>query len=362
MLVVTVVHTPLDARIHHRQIRSMVQAGWQVTYAAPFTATSTEVGDLIPGITAVDLPRAVGRDRLRAARAARQVVRRQQAGHDLLLLHDPELVVALFGLAHRPPTVLDVHEDLVGSLADRSWIPGLARPVVRIVARALERWTERNLHLLLAERRYADRFRRTHPLVRNLPWAPANGPPAPPRDAVVYVGRISRARGFNEMIGLGERLRAAGGPSVELIGAPDADVAELLRRATERGDVRWHGFLPSDQALRIVDGAIAGLSLLHDLPNYRVSLPTKVVEYLSHGVPVVTTPLPEAVELVERHAAGLVVPFGDVDATLAAVLALRDDPEGRDAMAARGRSAVREGWSWDAEAPRFLTALQGAAR
>lgn len=361
VLVVTVVHTPLDARIHHRQIRSMVAEGWQVTYAAPFGATKTPHDQVIGGVTTVDLPRAVGRRRLRAARAARRTVRRLPE-HDVLVLHDPELVLAVLGLRGRCATVLDVHEDLVGSLVDRPWIPRRLRPLVGACARALERWTERNLHVLLAERRYAERFEHPHPVVRNLPWAAETDGDVPSRDVVVYVGRLSIARGLLELLELGARLRATTDLRVELVGAPDTEVADLLEAAASRGDVRWHGFLPSEQALRVVDGALAGLCLLHDQPNYRVSLPTKVVEYLSRGVPVVTTPLPEAVELVEGHDAGIVVPFGDVAATEAAVLALHRDPARRAAMAARGRRAVGDGWTWEGEAPRFLAALRAAAR
>jgi glycosyltransferase involved in cell wall biosynthesis len=65
----------------------------------------------------------------------------------------------------------------------------------------------------------------------------------------------------------------------------------------------------------MLDGALAGLSLLHDEPNFRHSLPTKVVEYMARGVPVVTTPLPAAAELARGYECGFVVPFGDPKAT-----------------------------------------------
>ena len=35
-LVVTVVHNPEDARIRQRQINALIEAGWHVTYVAPF--------------------------------------------------------------------------------------------------------------------------------------------------------------------------------------------------------------------------------------------------------------------------------------------------------------------------------------
>lgn len=88
------------------------------------------------------------------------------------------------------------------------------------------------------------------------------------------------------------RTLAAAGVLVELIGAADADVREELREAQREGIVRWYGFVPNDRALRIAEGAMAGLALLHDEPNYRHSMPTKVVEYMARGVPVVSTPNP----------------------------------------------------------------------
>ena len=64
--------------------------------------------------------------------------------------------------------------------------------------------------------------------------------------------------------------------------------------------MEWFDFMPNAQALAMLPGALAGLALLHDQPNYAHSLPTKLVEYLAHGVPVVTTPNRTAVELVQR--------------------------------------------------------------
>ena len=45
-LVVTVVHHPEDARIRHRQIGALLDAGMQVTYAAPFAAHGLALPDV----------------------------------------------------------------------------------------------------------------------------------------------------------------------------------------------------------------------------------------------------------------------------------------------------------------------------
>ena len=138
-VVVTVVHHPNDARIRHREIQALLDAGWRVTYAAPFAdyGLTRPVG--IPGLEPVDLPRSQGRDRLTALRAARRLLRKRSAPYDVVVLHDPELVPATVGL-DLPPVVWDVHEDTAAAMQVRGWLPGILRGPVQWAVRGTERW------------------------------------------------------------------------------------------------------------------------------------------------------------------------------------------------------------------------------
>ncbi|MFJ3231759.1 glycosyltransferase [Streptomyces sp. NPDC086787] len=363
ILVVTVVHHPEDARILHRQIAALRERGHLVVYAAPFSARDARPR---PDLEGIDLPRAGGRDRRAALRAARTLLAERGPEADVVLLHDPELLLALPGTLRRwrrggkvPVTVWDVHEDTAAALVMKGWVPRILRPPLRRAVRTAERLAERHLRLLLAEDAYQRRFRHVHPVVPNLATVPAE-PPAPPgTDRVVYVGQLSRARGALELIETARQL--APDIHVEAIGAADPDVREALGRADRDGVLRWHGFLPNDRALARLSGALAGLSLLHDEPNYRHSRPTKVVEYMAHGVPVVTTPTPLAAELVERHGCGLVVPYEDPVSAARAVRRLADDPELRLRAAHRGRAAVLAELDWRDRAAGFTDVLEAWA-
>src|SRR5215472_4896603 len=207
VVVCTVVHHPADARIYFRQIRALLEAGHQVTYIAPFGEPGAPVPDSPdfdhppgearqpggsgargeggreppipedrppelaepertgPSLTTVTIPRAVGRRRLSALRAAKAAMAEHAPDADLLLVHDPELLLVLPPRRKRPPTVWDVHEDTAAALTTKAWLPSFVRPVAAGGVAFAERLAERRLHLILAEHGYNARFRRTHPVV-----------------------------------------------------------------------------------------------------------------------------------------------------------------------------------------------------
>ncbi|WP_180687227.1 glycosyltransferase [Streptomyces gossypiisoli] len=364
ILMVTVVHHPEDARILHREIAALSERGHRIVYAAPFSARGVAPR---PGVEGVDLPRAAGRDRRAALRAARALLAERGPEADVVLLHDPELLLALPGTLRRwrragraPVTVWDVHEDTAAALTMKRWVPAALRPPLKLAVRAAERLAERHVRLLLAEDAYRARFRRPHPVVPNLPTVPPGSPQPPGTDRVVYLGHLSHARGALDLIETARLL----GPDVrvEAIGAADPDVRGALTAADRDGVLHWHGYLPNDRALALLSGALAGLSLLHDQPNYRHSRPTKVVEYMAHGVPVVTTPNPLAAGLVTRHRCGLVVPYGNPAAAAEAVRRLRTDTALRQGTAERGRAAALAELDWAERAGDFTDQLETWAK
>ena len=262
------------------------------------------------GATRTRAPSEPSRSRVRSAavgsvalRAAKAAMAAQAPGADLLLVHDPELLLVLPPRRHRPPTVWDVHEDTAAALTTKSWLPAWLR-ADRGRGSARRRAPGRAPPAPAAGRAglQRPRFAANHPVVPNTTSVPGRPPPPSGPRRVVYVGWLSPDRGSAEMVELG-RLLAPHGIAVELIGQADAAARAHIEAGGEC--VHWHGFVPNAEALRLVEGALAGLSLLQDEPNFRHSMPTKVAEYMARGVPVVTTPLPLAVELVEAADARL---------------------------------------------------------
>jgi glycosyltransferase involved in cell wall biosynthesis len=361
-LVVTVVHNPNDARIRHREISALLAAGWAVTYAAPFSGYDLDAEPPVAGLNTVDLPRARGRRRIAALRAARRLLHEQARDHDVVLLHDPELLLALPGLA-LPPIIWDVHEDTPAAVTLKPWLPKLLRRPVATAVRAVEQLASRRVSLLLAEESYRDRFHGEHLVVPNTVRVP-DQITAPSDRLVVYLGHVTLARGAAELIRVGQQVAEAtnGDTQLLIIGDADAAARRLLIPAVEAGQVRWTGFVPSDQALAMLPGALAGLALLHDESNYGWSLPTKIIEYMAYGIPVITTPLPEAKRIVQDAGAGVVVGFGDADAVVKEVLRLKADPPLRTAYGSAGHEAAAQRHDWRRQSVAFVNEVSRIAR
>lgn len=360
VLVVTVAHRGDDARIVHRQIRSLLDAGHSVTLVAPDPGDEARRLDP-PGLSRVAVPRAVGRRRSSSWRAARRAVG-ELGAIDVVLLHDPELVPVL-GIGRRRGRVVvwDVHEDYVASVGDRRWLPGPVRPVVRAAVRALVWFARQRLRIVVAEHSYRDRFPNA-PVVPNSTWVAESPASVDEPRRVVYVGRVSFGRGAAALVSVGEELSARGGPRLVVVGAADREVEALLRDAHDRGVLEWRGPLANPEAMRLVRGAVAGLSLLLDEPNYRHSQPTKVMEYMAQGTPVITTPLPLAAELVTTSAGGVVTRQWSgpalVDEVVDAVMTYAGDSARRDAHGSAGWRHAREHLDWNRDGAQFVRTLE----
>ena len=362
VVVVTVAHRGDDARIVHRQIRSLVEAGHSVTLVAPDPGEESRRLDA-PGLERIVVQRAVGRRRVSSWWQARRVLSRFARVADVILVHDPELVpVVGLGRWRRTVLVWDVHEDFVASVADRRWLPKPIRPAVRMTLRAVQRFAEGRFHIVIAEHSYGERFVGAH-VVPNSTWVVPVPEPVASDKRVVYVGRVSAGRGAAALVSLGDELTSRRGPQLVVVGPADRDVEAIMSDAHQRGVLEWRGPLANPEAMRLVDGAVAGLSLLLDEPNYRHSQPTKIMEYLAHGTPTITTPLPLAAELVGTSGGGVVTRHWSgpdlVTEVADAVMAFATSDELRNRTGLTGWSYVKDNVSWNADGAAFVRLLEG---
>lgn len=287
-LVVTTVHQADDPRIRDRTIGSLSE-DFEVTFASKLPGPTSLEGIEWVGLTG-------GRVR-RWWKAWRLMMSRR---FDVVSLHDPELIpAALIARIFGRRLAFDLHENVPVQVRHKAWIPALLRPPIAWLARVFLRLADRFLAISLAEDGYASLFRKEHVVFPNHARRGALPPPGDPDGSIVYVGDVTEARGATTMVEAAALLEPRR-PLVVVGRCPASRAQRLTLQAESAGvDLTLTGNLPHRAAMSRVATASVALSLLHGAPNERDSMPTKVVEYLQMGVPVVASDLPGTRSAVE---------------------------------------------------------------
>jgi glycosyltransferase involved in cell wall biosynthesis len=165
---------------------------------------------------------------------------------------------------------------------------------------------------------------------------------------LVYLGTLDRARQIDVLF---EMLAVVGQsiPNIHLVLVGDTEDNQyrswLKQRAEEVGvseRVLWTGWLPMAQGWQYVRTAEVGLSPIPRGQLLDVGSPTKAIEYLALGIPVVGNDNPDQAWVIQESGAGRCVPYTPEDFASAVIALLNLDPAERADMAERGKRFVRE--------------------
>ena len=186
-------------------------------------------------------------------------------------------------------------------------------------------------------------------------------PPRDPADrTLLYAGTVAERYGVDLIVRAVARLKdAVPGIRARIVG--DGDLVPRLRAiAREHGigdRVSFDGPVPLDAMPAIISTAWIGAQPHRTDPLMRYSFSTKLLEWGSLGLPVITS----ATESVAREFTDeemMLVPPGDLDAFCDRVLRAHADPDGLARLAGRGRAAAAR-FDWNAERERLLAAVSG---
>lgn len=316
-------HNVADARLH-RLVAVLIRQGLTVEVLAQGSAS-----DAPPNSTFVTAHG--GKDlfsRVRRALSLPWVARGQ-----VLIAIDPDLIpiTILAARLRKRRVVVDIHEDYLSLLRDRSWAKGPIGFGARVVATLASSLARRADLTVVADVQVPPMNARNRIVVRNLPDLQI-----PSTDEIdenpraIYVGDVRASRGLGTMLSAIEETEKAGFPwHLDVVGpiAPaDYESADLwLKTSPARHLVTFYGRLTPAASWERALGAWVGLSLLDSTPAFLASMPTKIYEYAAAHLAVLTTPLPRPAELVTQYGFGRVVP--DSSAAGQALVAWAKDPE-----------------------------------
>jgi glycosyltransferase involved in cell wall biosynthesis len=356
-------HDDDDSRVFHRACVSLAKAGYEVHLIAASARKGPYVRD---GVQVHPLPATRGRAE-RLARRTRVAELARRLEPDLFHVHEPELLGPVVKRSAARPVIWDVHESYLDVAMAREWIPRVARPLVREV------WDRRERSLLAqcaavvtATEPIAKRYRPLHArvsVIANYPTQlplerPVRSPSSP--QACVFAGSLSPDRGLYEVLealsilrpqGTTVRLNLAGQPACEEF------LEGLFDRAGELGVrdlVTYHGVLSKDEVAEFYRRGTIGVVTYLPTGNSVAGLPTKLLECMRSGLPVVFSNFPIYREMAGVTGAGIAVDPTNANEIAAAIERLVSDPSEAAAMGERGFAAVRDRFNWEAERPKLL--------
>jgi len=354
----TVAHRPIDERILQKMSVSLVAAGHEVVFFAPFAGEAYEVRGvqvrpLIPG-------RSKAERVLKTIPAAIRAVARE--AFDVVHVHDPELfpLVPLFRLMGKK-VVMDVHEDYGWNAAERVGAP-FARSAARWAV-WLGQWTCGLVSnaVITVDFVTAALFPRLGPcVIGNYPPRGIAESERNPDDhgrrpfEVVYVGNMSPERGLSVLVDAVDGIQDIP-VRLNLIGQTEG--RDLLSGVQHPERFRMHGRLPWKETLEVIRGFHAGVLLFQPtavLTHVSGRGNTKLFEYFGAGLPAIISDFPLLRKLAVETGGAVCVDPTKPESVAEAIRSLANDKELWQRVSAAGRASVRESFNWESDEKKLL--------
>ncbi|HEY7603019.1 MAG TPA: glycosyltransferase family 4 protein [Gaiellaceae bacterium] len=290
---------------------------------------------------------------------------------DVVHVHDSHgLAVALRAAREGARWIWDTHEDPVAHPLKRARRLGIDRAVLaETIRRELAGYVPSADAVITVSASIAAELVRLFDLPRP-PAVVHNTPPlvvekadppglreragvAPGLPLVVYAGDLSKRRNVSVVVEALEHL-----PGVHLVlvvtptGKPVAKIFGLAERLRISDRVHVVPKVPPEQLVSLLGTADVGVDPRLRDPDYDVTLPNKIFEYLHAGLAQVVSDCAAMAEVVRRYGFGEVAPADDARAWAAALRRALETRPWRERT--REWESLKEEWCWERQAEVLL--------
>jgi glycosyltransferase involved in cell wall biosynthesis len=277
-------------------------------------------------------------------------------------LHDPELIPC--GLLLRllgKKVILDIHENIAEDIFDKPWIKHQQRAYK--IFRFFERLACRYFYILLAETSYERRYNqlaKKHATVMNYCDVEFFNPFAKQTYThgldLYYIGIILENRGILQIIEAMHLLREEGHVAhFHCVGELYSDLDRKIRALPYYADIKdqlhFYGRMSLEEGYAMARKMDIGLCIIWPMKNSMESYPTKLFEYMSIGLPIITSDFELYRQVVVDHFCGICVdPLNPADLKNA-IKAIHMDVKKSELMAENGKIAVKNFYNWESQKP-----------
>lgn len=311
VLIASSLHQWDDPRIFYKQCSSLVKY-YKLTLIAVTKNNSFQKDKIqIIGLTK---PKSIFHRLINAIKIVREVFKGNYA---IFHFHDPELLwvgftAKLFG----KKVIFDIHENILGIVQMRSWIPIIIKKPLSLFILLLEKFAQRIFDgTILAVKPFLKHFKNynntiiVQNFVRVESFSTVQLKPKDP--TIIYVGSVTYSRGILDLVNVVVELQKMD-PTVKLIimgRIPDQDferkLNNLKRLAPLPENIQFLGHINFLQLKKYIYSATVGIIPLHPNENYLFSYPTKIFDYMNWGLPYVYSDIPYWVKTFSDKCGGI---------------------------------------------------------
>lgn len=377
IVIITSAHSLDDHRIFHKQARTLVQAGHEVT----LIGLSPEKKDCInSGVHILGL-HSRG-DRVHRWMALPKLFRQALATPaDCYHFHDLEFLpfAWILRIVSGRPVIFDVHEHYDEVILTREYLPEWLRKLLsRLYKLAAPRILRQMFDALVVISRtmQQDFGSKEHVyVVSNYPdkhlFTHCRDTRVSPSKKVFYLGRNLRVNdGVLDVLEAAQQvLRARSDVEFVLVGELSEEPAVLAsldgldKDPFCQGHIKRMGLVAQEEIVTLLrDGGIGLIPYPVESRKYQVSSPVRMFEYMASCIPVIVTDLGILPKYVKKYKFGIVVPPNSPSHLADAILELLSDPDLAMKLGERGRKAFEQRFNWQYASRELLRAYREILR